>query len=665
MGASPLMSLGLRAMTASYMAMQTTGHNIANANVAGYSRQQAELATSKGQYTGAGFFGKGVDVTTVSRAHDEFLTRAATIAKSLSSMDASRQERLQQLQQVFPVGESGLGHTIDQFLNSMVDLASRPSDGSTRQVVLARAQDMATRFNSAANQLGTIQAGIAEDLKTSVGEVNGLAKSIATVNNQIAAAQGTGQPPNDLLDERDRLVNQLSALVQVSTVSATDGTTAVFIAGGQRLVLGGTPSSLKVTLDPTDPSRSALALDDGNGSRVIDPTTLGGGSISGLLRVQNEDLVDARNMIGQLAAAVSGAVNKQQQLGLNLQVPAGTVASKAMFATGAPQALPNSSNAKDANGKYIGAVALTVTDPTALQAADYELRADPGGAAGVFQLTRLSKPPLVRSIASGDVVDGMRIDVTNPPSATDRFLLQPVAAAASGMSKLLDNPNDIAAASPLVAQVGSTNTGSANVASLKMLNPPVNGSATAQITFTSDSGDYNWSLTDSGGNVLSSGTGIWQADQPIPTPPNDINGFELNLSGVPKSGDTLTVQPTQPQYIASNNGNALALSGLRDATLIGQTQLPDGSLSGGITATDAYASDMADVGVRVQTADASAAISSSVAAQAAQDVSNVSGVNLDEEAARLIQYQQSYQAAAKVLQVAEAVFQTLLQTAAA
>jgi flagellar hook-associated protein 1 FlgK len=659
------MSLGLRAMTASYMAMQTTGHNIANANVAGYSRQQAELATSKGQYTGAGFFGKGVDVTTVSRAHDEFLTRAATIAKSLSSMDASRQERLQQLQQVFPTGESGLGHTVDQFLNSMVDLASRPSDGSTRQVVLARAQDMASRFNSAANQLGTIQAGITEDLKTSVGEVNGLAKSIAAVNNQIAAAQGTGQPPNDLLDERDRLVNQLSALVQVSTVSATDGTTAVFIAGGQRLVLGGTPSSLKVTLDPTDPSRSALALDDGNGSRVIDRTTLGGGSITGLLRVQNEDLVDARNMIGQLAASVAGAVNKQQQLGLNLQAPAGTVASKAMFATGAPQALPNATNAKDANGKYIGSVALTVTDPTALQAVDYELRADPGGAAGVFQLTRLSNPPLVRSIASGDVVDGMRIDVTNPPSATDRFLLQPVAAAASGMNKLLDDPNDIAAASPLVAQVGGTNTGSANVASLKMLNPPVNASATAQITFTSDSGDYNWSLTDSGGNVLSSGTGIWQADQPIPTPPNDINGFELNLSGVPKNGDALTVMPTQPQYIAANNGNALALSALRDATLIGQTQLPDGSLNGGMTATDAYASDMADVGVRVQTANASAAISSSVAAQADQDVSNVSGVNLDEEAARLIQYQQSYQAAAKVLQVAEAVFQTLLQTAAA
>jgi flagellar hook-associated protein 1 FlgK len=675
MGASPLMSLGLRAMTASYMAMQATGHNIANANVTGYSRQQAELQTSKGQYSGAGFFGKGVDVKTVTRAHDEFLTRATTIAKSLSTMDASRQERLQQLQQVFPTGEAGLGHTVDQFLNSMVDLASRPGDGATRQVVLARAQDMATRFNSAAHQLDTIQAGITEDLKTTVMEVNGLAKSIATVNNQIAAAQGTGQPPNDLLDERDRLINQLSGLVQVSTVAATDGTTAVFVAGGQRLVLGGAASSLKVTLDPRDPSRSALALDDGNGSRVIDESTLGGGSISGLLRVQNQDLVDGRNMIGQLAAAVSGAVNQQQKLGLNLGVQKDSNGKqinfgKEMFATGAPQALPNSANSKDASGKYIGAIALSVIEPSVLQASDYELRLDPAGASGVYQLTRLSHPPLVRSLTSSQVgghevidVDGMRIDVTNPLSSTDRFLLQPVARAAAGMSKVIDDPNGIAAASPLVAQIGGSNTGTADLVTFKMLNPPVNGKATAQITFT-DSGMYDWSLTDESGAVIASELNCtWRAGEPIPTPPKDINGFELRLSGSPNKGDTLTVAPTQ--YIAANNANALALAGLRDATLIGQTQLDDGSLIGGVIATDAYASDMADIGVRVQTATASAAISSSVLAQAEQDASNVSGVNLDEEAARLIQYQQSYQAAAKVLQVAQAVFQTLLDTAAA
>jgi len=665
MGASPLMSLGLRAMSASYAAMQATGHNIANASVEGYSRQQAELATAKGQYTGAGFLGKGVDVKTVSRAHDEFLSRAATTAKALSSMDATRLERLKQVEQVFPTGENGIGYTIGSFLNAMVDLASRPGDTATRQVVLARADDLATRFNSAASQFDTIQAGVTEDLRTTVADVNGLADSIAKINNQIAAAQGLGQPPNDLLDERDRLIGKLSEHVQVTTVSADDGTTAVFIAGGQRLVLGATASKMQVTLDPMDPSRSALALVEGSTKRVIDENSLGGGSIAGLLKFQNTDLVDARNLIGQLATSIGGAINEQQMLGVNLQEPAGSVASKPLFALGSAQALPASSNQRDATtGAYLSSVTLTITDPSAVQAADYELRADPGGAAGVYQLTRKSSPQVVQSVSSGDVVDGMRIDVGSPaPASTDRFLLQPVGRAASGMTRLLQDPRDLAAASPLVATAAAANTGSAVVSSLTMLTTPPQPSANATITFTSDSGDYTWQLLDSSNAVLSSGTGTWTAGEAIPAPPDDINGFALQLSGVPRSGDVIDVQPTPSAYMSANNGNALAMAALRDATLVGQTLQSDGTLSGGVTATDAYASAMADVGVRVQSADASATISASVSTQAEQAVSEVSGVNLDEEAARLIQYQQSYQAAAKVLQIAQSIFQTLLETA--
>jgi flagellar hook-associated protein 1 FlgK len=656
------MSIGLRAMAASYAAMTTTGHNIANANVPGYSRQQAELATSKGQFTGAGFFGKGVDVTTVSRAHDDFLTRAAATAKSLSAMDAARQDRLTQLETVFPTGEAGLGYTVSTFLNSMSDLASRPSDSATRQTVLANAQNVASQFNSASNQLDTIQAGVTSDLKTSVSTVNGLATSIAQVNQQIAALHGLGQPPNDLLDQRDQLINQLSAQVQVSTVPADDGTVGVFISGGQRLVLGNQASQLQVTLDPDDPSRSAVSLNDGGTLRALDPSSIGGGSIAGLLRFQNDDLVQGRNLIGQLAASVGAAVNQQQMMGVSLQEPIGSVASKPMFAIGAPVALPSSSNAKDASGNYASSVTLTVTDASALQAANYELRADPSGASGVYQLTRMSNPPLVQSIQSGDVVDGMRIDIGSPePTATDRFLLKPVGQAAAGMQALLQDPRDLAAASPLTATASTTNTGTAVISALTMNTVPPQPAATAQINFTSDAGDYSWQLVDAGNNVLSSGTGTWQAGQAIPTPPNDINGFSLNLAGVPRNGDSLAVAPTPAAYVATNNGNALAMASLRDATVVGKTMLANGSTSGGSTATDAYASALADIGVRVQTANTVANTSAAMSAQADSAATSVSGVNLDEEAARLIQFQQSYQAAAKVLQIAQSIFQTLLQ----
>lgn len=211
--------------------------------------------------------------------------------------------------------------------------------------------------------------------------------------------------------------------------------------------------------------------------------------------------------------------------------------------------------------------------------------------------------------------------------------------------------------------MSSSNVGTAAVASLTMLTTPPNPGARATIAFTSDTGDYSWELFDSSGASIGTGTGVWTADSPIPAPPADINGFDLRLSGVPRNGDVIDVAPVQPQYVASNNGNALALSALRDAKLIGQDMSGGGVLSGGAIATDAYASAIANIGVRVQSATSSATISAAVYAQAEGARTEVSGVNLDEEAARLIQFQQSYQAAAKVLQIAQSLFETLLQTA--
>jgi flagellar hook-associated protein 1 FlgK len=361
---------------------------------------------------------------------------------------------------------------------------------------------------------------------------------------------------------------------------------------------------------------------------------------------------------------VAGAVNEQQRLGVNLHEPAGSVPSQDLFSIGAPRALPLAANAKDVSGAFLAAVDLTVTSPSELQASEYELVADPGGAPGVWQLTRLSDG-LVRSVADGDEVDGFRIDFGVPlPAATDKFLLQPVTRAAVDLRTLLRDPRDVAAASPLTATVGGTNTGTATIASLTVTSNTVDPQNTASITFTDDSGAYAWELRDRVTNALvASGTGTWVAGQALPSDPDpQINGFALQLNGVPRAGDTLTVEKTTNP--AMNNGNALALAALRDAPLVGRIRLAGGELVGGATSVDAYAAAMADIGVRVQGADAIASISTALATQAEQTRSSEVGVNLDEEAARLIEFQQSYQAAAKVLQVAQQIFETLLQTAA-
>jgi flagellar hook-associated protein 1 len=652
MSSSPLMSLGVKAMTASYAGLQVTGHNIANANVEGYSRQRVDLATSKGQFTGAGFFGTGVDVTTVTRTHSEFLTREAASSRSVAAMDGTRLQQLQRLENIFKPGEMGLGHATSELMSAMVDLSGRPGDLTTRQVVLARAGDLAARFSEAGTALDGLQAGVIGELGVAVDEVNGLASSIAEVNRRIAGLRGAGQPANDLLDERDRLLSRLSTHVQVSRIEANDGTMAVFISGGQRLVLGIDAAQLQVLQDPSDPGRAAVGLVEGGVERRLNENALGGGSIAGLLRFQNDDLVAGQALVGRLAAAVGGAINAQHVRGLNLQVPYGSVPSSPLFALGPAQALPHAANAVNGSGNPMGAVTLTITSPAALQASEYDLRETAVGS-GNWVLTRLLDGQTT-AVSSGDVVDGMQIDFTTaPPQAGDRFLLQPVTRAANGMVRLLDDPRDVAAASPLVATSSPANVGTAVAASLLVTTVPLPvPGGTARVTFTNDTGDYAWELLDSAGALLGSGTATWSANQTIPTPPVDINGFSLMLSGVPRTGDVITVESTPATALTGNNGNARAMLELRDAALVG-----------GRTATDAWSLAMADIGVRVQRGETTAEISDAVAGQNERARSAESGVNLDEEAARLIQFQQSYQAAAKMLQVAQSLFDTLLNAA--
>jgi flagellar hook-associated protein 1 FlgK len=661
MSGSALMSIGTKALFANYAALQTTGNNISNANTKGYSRQSVELETAGGQFSGAGFFGKGVNVATVSRSHSEFLTREAASSASIAAADNARSEQLQQLEKVFTTGEDGVGYAAGQFLNAFVDVANHPQDSSARQVVLSRASELASRFRHASEQIGAIQAGVTADLKNSVSAVNTLAKKVADINTQITAALASGHEPNDLLDQRDSLVRDISDYMQVTTITADDGSMSLFIGGGQKLVLGSDATQLSAVPDIFDVSKVHVGLTDASGGHAFPDDMMGGGSIAGLLRFQRDDLVDARNLLGQMAAALAGRVNSQQAMGLDLSQPASTGAP--IFSIGAPGVSPATGNAKAANGSdvasvlvngiYVPTVGLTITNPSELRASDYELKTDPA-TAGNYLLTRLSDGN-VTSVAPGAIVDGFQLNVSTPlPVAGDRFLLRPVGLAPGAMSRALDDPKGIAAASPITAAIGTANTGTATIADVHATSTAVNPQLTATLSFTSNNGAYDWELRDRTTNALvSNGSATWTAGQPI-----SMNGWDLTLNGVPKAGDTVVVEKTA--FPANNNGNARALTDLRDARIVGQQTTATTTVPGE-TITDAYASAMSDIGVRVQGARTSAEMSESVASDAETLRSGKAGVNLDEEAARLIQYQQSYQAASKMLQVAQAVFDTLLR----
>ncbi len=654
MGTSTLMGLGTRAMFANFSALQTTGNNISNANTAGYSRQQTELETAGGQFTGAGFFGQGVNVKTITRAYDRFLTTQAAVSASTAAHDEARMTQLKLLEGVFTLGESGVGYAAGQLLNSFVDVANNPKDGSARQVVLTRAKELASRFVSAGEQLSALQNGVSMDMKSAVDSVNELARQVAVLNRQISGLNGSSHTPNDMLDQRDLLVGQISKFINVTTIMADDGSMGLFVGGGQSLVLGANTNALKATADVYEPSKLQLAMSEGGVDRYVPENAIVGGSIAGLMRFQNDDLTDARNLLGQMAVAISGAVNQQQSLGLDLGQPA--AAGGPLFAVGGPRVLGAQANTGSAS------IGLTVSDFTQVQASDYELRFDGSD----FSLTRLSdgkesagSPFSGAALAAGVQVEGMTLQWNaGVPVAGDRFRLQAVGNAPQDMRAVLADIRGLAAASQVTASLAAGNTGTASVASVGAVDDTLDGTLTARIDFTSGSGDYDWQLVDGSGAVASSGSATWSAGQPI-----SLNGFELYLDGVPRSGDAITVTPTVSP--AGNNGNALAFANLAKVAFVGAETAANGSLIPGLSITDAYARALSDIGVRVQSSESAALISSSAAAAAETARSNKAGVNLDEEAARLIQFQQSYQASAKVLQVAQAVFDTLLDAAGA
>lgn len=637
MGSSLLMSIGTRALGAAYQQLNTIGNNIANANTPGYSRQQTIQVTSEGQYTGSGYFGRGVTVQTVTRATNIFLTQQAAAARAGAAADGVRRDMLAQLEQVFGRTAAGLGHAATQLFNAFSDLAAAPADMSARQSVLARAEDIASMTRAYSAQLDMVQANVRNDVDNGVREVNTLAQQVAALNQGIARASVSGHTPNDLLDARDELIRQISERIEVQTIGASDGSVGLFIAGGQNLVLGNQANQLLALRDEYDPFRVQLGIAVAGQQTPLAASAAGGGTLAGLLTFQAVDLAEARNRLGQLTAALAGAANAQQSFGIDLSGGSGAP----MFEFAPPVALPARTNAA-AGGVFVADVTLAITDASALKASEYRMDNDPANP-GQYRITRLSDQQVFSGVSGGDVIDGFSITVGVPaPQPGDRFLLRPSGGAAAGMAMVLGNPAGVAAGSPITAVAALANTGSASVASLSIVGAPAGAYQALSVRFTSASGDYD--IVDAGNTVLSSGT--WSAGTPIAW-----DGFELALNGRPANGDAFAITPTV--YPAASNGNALAFDRLASRRLV------DGQ-----TYTDAYAQVLSDMGARTLGASLAADTSSAVAARASEALAGAVGVNLDEEAAKLIQYQQAYQAAAKVLQTAQSVMDTLLQLGA-
>ena len=624
---SGLLNVGTRALLANQTALQTAGNNIANVNTPGYSRQNVTLEAVLGQNIGGGYVGKGVNVAGIERTYNSFLTKQAAMTQSVASMDATRATRMLQLEDLFPSGTAGIGSSLNDLLNGFSDAAASPGDLTARSVVLAKADALAMRFRDASQQLDDLAAGTRQELTDSVKTINSLAARIATLNEQIArVASGTAMP-NDLLDQRDQLIQDLNGYVQTTTVPAADGTLGVFV-GSQPLVLGTRTSTVSLAgNDYNDVSQLKLSINNGGLATTLDENLLGGGSVVGLMRFNNVDLVDGRNMLGRMALAVTTAMNAQHRLGIDQD---GNAGGDFFTAQAIPQGLAATSNVGTAN------VSTVVADPSAMVASNYQLRF---GAGGTVQVTRLSDGQSSNFGSLPATVDGLTFSATAGAQPGDSFLVRPFAAAAATIQTAFTSGRNLAVASPVEAQAGTANTGTLAVQGVQATQANANLTATVTLTFT---GAGTFDVTGTGtGNP----TGVaYASGQPI-----SYNGWEVTLKGTPQPGDTITVQVSTPGFRALDGGNANALMSLRDATMFDGASMADG-----------YAGLIAQIGIRSQGVQYAAQVSGNIASTAASEKSAVSGVNLDEEAAKLLQFQQAYQASAKMIQIAQSIFDTLI-----
>ena len=646
-----LFNIGVRALQTNQVVLQTTGHNIANVNTPGYSRQTVALQNLPGQFTGSGFIGQGVEVQAIVRNQSDMLTRQATAAAAVSAADSARAQSLQRLQDVFSGGDSGLGAAINDMMNALADVASAPTDLTARTVVLTRMDEAAARMRSASDQLDQIAAGVRSDLDTGVQQANDLAGQIARLNELIVRAQGSGKAPNDLLDQRDQAIRNLNQYVQTTQVPADDGSLGVFV-GNQPLVLGTTAATLSVGDAPDFSGSGQLKLfftAPGGTPQAIDEQVIGGGAMAGQLRFYNGDLEEGRNLLGRMALSLTQTLNAQNRLGLTLDGKVGGDLFQPVALKDAIAAAGNPSGA----GAGIG---LAVADPAKLKASDYTV-AFTAGAVGTV-VRQSDGVTLSFDGTAGNTLqdvlrgEGLTATVTGAPQAGDRFLIQPVRDAAGKMQALVHTPSQLAAANPVNAAMGTANTGSLQLVSLQALSNPPGTSVPLTLTFT---GPNTYTRSDDPAVPPALPTAYsYVSGQAISydnaTPPT---GWSVTLSGTPNQGDTVTVGNALAagDYFQRDAGNAKAMLALRDAPMFDGAPLSDG-----------FASAMAQVGTRTQSAQFAAQMSGTIAANLENDRTAVSGVNLDEEAAKLIQYQQAYQASAKMIQVAQTVFDSLLQT---
>lgn len=633
---SNIFGASLSGMNAAQYGLNTTQHNIANANTPGYTRQSTLLSSQAGQFTGVGFVGQGVAVAGVVRSYDQFLTTQVRQEQSQASYLSTYLASITQIDNMVADPAAGVSPAIQDFFSAVNGMANAPESIPARQTVLSTAQAAVNRIQALDQRLTDISNGLTGQLAGSIQNVNTYATQISTLNTSIknSVASGNGQQPNDLLDQRDQIINLLNKEIKVTVQPQGDGSVNVTIGTGQALVVGDQVMGLQGVQNPSDPSKLDVAYLYNGKTITLQQSSLQGGNMGAYLTFRDQTLEPARNALGRVAIGLAASINQQNQMGQDLN---GALGGNILNAA-APRVSVGVNNTGSAT------VSAAISSVSALTTSDYQLKFD-GTNYSMTRLTDNVVTNLGTTAPLTQAVDGVSVTVSSPMNGGDSFLIRPTANAARDIAVMTTDPTKLATAVPMRASADLINTGTGVIAAGTVNTPlPLDPSLQLPVTLAFTSPATNPATFTVTGAVPAVGVQTYTSGQNI-----SFNGWTTQITGAPAAGDKFNMASNTTA--SGDNRNALLMAGLQTQNLLA---------NGTTSFQGAYSQLVGSIGAKTSELTVTSKAQDAMVTQTVANQQSVSGVNLDEEAANLIRYQRAYQAAGKAMQIANTMFDTLL-----
>ncbi|WP_296663003.1 flagellar hook-associated protein FlgK [Paraburkholderia sp.] len=662
-----IFSIGLSGLQAAQIGIATSSENISNSTTAGYNVERPDYAESNGQNTGSGYLGNGVTTQSVERAYSQYLTTQLNNAQATNSSITASYTLAQQLSNLVGSPTAGIAASITSFFSGLQNVANSPNDSAARQTALSDAQTLADQINAAGQQYSQMRQSVNTQLSEAVTQINSYSKQIADLNTQITAASATGQPPNQLLDQRDLAVANLSKMVGVSVVQNSGGY-SVFLGNGQPLVVSAQNYNLTTQPSNSNGAELSVAWAGGAGSNTtpqqLTSAALQGGTLGGLVSFVTQTLDPAEAKLGAIATSFAGQVNAQNALGLNL----GGTAGIALFNVNPALVTGHSTNTGN------GVVTVALTNQSQPTTDTYTLGYSTASGTGTYTLTdtttnlswtTTTAPSTTTPFAPAG--SGLSITSTGTMNSGDAYTIQPTGNALDSFSLATTDPAAIAATAPVLVSASVGNTGSGSVTGGTVTSGYAVPATPFQVTYNAATGTLTGFATGTtitystpGSNTTTSVTinppGVTGVpynpatgnSYTITDPTDGVTNVSFTMTGTPANNDKFTIAANPGG--AQDGRNALLLANLTSST----------TFNGTATLTSAYASYVNSIGNTATLLQANSTSQQSLVSQITSQQQSVQGVNMDEEAAKLLQYQQLYQANSKVIQTAASLFQTLI-----